>query len=127
MRLARCALLFLFVAGCGPKLHQVTGRVHYADGKPLDIGRVVIDTGNQPTGSWGGLHPDGTFRMGTNSPTDGMPPGTYRVFIDGAQSLPEPGRPVRPLIHPRYSRPETSGLSFTVPEQMEWDITVDRP
>lgn len=127
MRLACCALLLVFVAGCGPKLYPVTGRVHYADGKPLDVGRVVIDVGEQPRGSWGGLHPDGTFRIGTHSPSDGMPAGTYRVFIDGALSLPEPGKASRPLIHPRYARAATSGLSFTVPEQMEWDITVDRP
>lgn len=117
----------LAATGCGAELHEVTGRVRFADGTPLDTGRVVVDFGESPTGAWGSIYPDGTFRIGTHTPTDGMRAGSYRVFISGAETLPGPGAPSRPLVHERFTRPETSGLTFTVPEQTTWDIVVEKP
>jgi hypothetical protein len=126
MRTALC-LLVLAAAGCGSNLHPVKGRVHFADGSPLDTGRVVVDFGEAQSGAWGSIHPDGSFVIGTNSPSDGMLAGTYRVYISGAETLPGPGAPTRPLVHERFTKPETSGLSFTVPDQTTWDIVVEKP
>ncbi len=121
------ALLLLASLGCATELHKVRGRVRFPDGTPLDTGRVVVDFGENPTGAWGSIRPDGTFEIGTNTPTDGMRAGTYRVYISGAETLPGPGAPARPLVHQRFTNPGESGISFSVPEQTEWDIVVERP
>ncbi len=125
------AALVLFAAGCAEqRIHPVRGTVKFADGKPLAAGRVTIDTGDALTGSWGAIQPDGTFVMGTNTPTDGVPAGTFRVAIVGAITQPSGDQVMldpKPLIHERYTRPETSGLTFTVPDQTVWDIVVEKP
>jgi hypothetical protein len=120
------------VAGCGQSgMHPVSGRVVYPDGTPLTAGKVVIDTGNALTGSWGSIRPDGTFVMGTNTPDDGVPPGTHRVYIHGAFEPPaDPNNPPpnpKALVHARFTNPAESGLTFTVPEQVKWEIVVEHP
>lgn len=122
----------MFASGCGTQnIHPVTGKVFFPDGKPLTTGRVVIDSGENPVGSWGQLQDDGTFVMGTHTPSDGVPAGTWRVTIQNAMTSPPPnfeGEFVsKPLIDPKYFDPETSGLVFEVPPQQEWNITVTRP
>lgn len=129
-RLVALALVFLGL-GCGRSMYPVKGRVHYPDGTPLDHGRVVIDTGNDMTGSWGLVRPDGTFEMGTHTTNDGVPAGSHRVFLQNAVTAPPPGftgtfKP-QPLVHPRYMSAENSGLRFEVPGQTEWDIVVEKP
>jgi hypothetical protein len=136
MRPARwsvCCLagLCLGLPGCGAKLHPVKGRVHFPDGSPLTLGRVVIDQGNAATGSWGLIKPDGTFEMGTHTTSDGVPPGTHRVYIENAVTFPPPGHrgpfTPKPLIHVRFTDPKRSGLTFEVPRQTVWDIVVEKP
>ena len=119
-------------AGCGTKLHPVKGRVHFPDGSPLTVGRVVIDPGKATTGSWGLIRPDGTFTMGTHTTDDGVPAGTHRVSIENAMTFPPPGlggRPFtpQPLIHGRFTDPQRSGLTFEVPRETVWDIVVEKP
>lgn len=121
------AAAVLAACGCGAELHKVRGRVHFPDGTPLDTGRVVVDFGDGPTGAWGSIRPDGRFEIGTYTPTDGVRAGTYRVYVSGAETLPAPGTPARPLVHERFTKPETSGLTFTIPDQVDWDVLVERP
>ncbi|VTT96867.1 Uncharacterized protein OS=Blastopirellula marina DSM 3645 GN=DSM3645_05690 PE=4 SV=1 [Gemmataceae bacterium] len=124
-------VMALVPVGCsGPAIHPVRGTVKFPDGSPLTAGRVALDTGDALTGSWGAIQPDGTFVMGTNTPRDGVPTGTFRVYIVGAVTQPSgDGAAVepKPLVHERFTRPETSGLSFTVPDQTTWDIVVEKP
>lgn len=128
------AMAWLVVAascGCAEQtIFPVRGTVKFADGTPLTAGRVSLDTGDSLTGSWGAIHPDGSFVMGTKTPRDGVPAGTFRVYIDGAIQQPSGDQVLldpKPLIHERFTRPETSGLSFSVPEQTTWDIVVEKP
>jgi len=115
--------------------------VRFADGEPLQKGRVVVDSPDRKTSSWGMIMPDGTFVMGTRTSKDGVPAGSYRVFIINAMSDLSPELMVdsveasraresfrsKPLIHGRYSNKETSGISFDVPKQLRWDIIVEPP
>jgi hypothetical protein len=123
--------LWLALVGCGNNLYPVKGRVHFADGSPLPVGRVVIDSGSATTGSWGLVQPDGTFQIGTHTTNDGVPAGTHRVYIENATTYPPPGHSgpftPKPLIHPRFTNPKRSGLTFEVPRQTDWDIVVERP
>jgi hypothetical protein len=117
--------------GCAKSIYPVKGRVHFADGTPLTQGRVVVDSGKEMTGSWGLIHPDGTFEMGTNTANDGVPPGRHRVYLQNTMTAPPPGftglfKP-QPLVHPRFTTPESSGLAFEVPGQVEWEIVVEKP
>ena len=121
--------MFFFIVGCGQT--PLKGTVTFEDGQPLITGMVVFDDASSL--SRAPIQPDGTFVVGTNKAKDGIPPGTYRVYISGAVEMldnPE-GRfppPSRPLIHPKYTSAETSGLSITVDKSTKkWDITVEPP
>lgn len=134
-RMLAVALGMLALAGCGRRdLHPVSGSVRFPDGSPLTNGRVVLDYGPQAThGGWGSIKPDGTFALGSFSPNDGVRAGTVRVAItfaiarEGVPGEDETGGKLKSLVHPRFTNPETSGLSFEIPRQTQWDIVVERP
>jgi hypothetical protein len=92
---------------------------------------VVVDSGKEMTGSWGLIRPDGTFEMGTHTTNDGVPPGKHRVYLQNTMTSAPPGfigvfKP-QPLVQPRFTSPEKSGLVLEVPGQVEWDIVVEKP
>ncbi|UUO05357.1 hypothetical protein M4951_18485 [Blastopirellula sp. J2-11] len=120
--------------GCGDdSMHPVQGHIHFVDGSPLKTGRVVLDGGDTNTSSWGLIHPDGSFQVGTLDVDDGVPAGVYRVYIENAMSLPPDNwgdRDFTPklLIHPKFMDPEQSGLSIEVPaKSTSWEIIVEKP
>lgn len=123
-------LLAIAVAGCGRSgIHPVQGSVRYRDGSPVTAGKVLLDSGSSDAGSWGSILLDGTFRIGTHSPTDGVPAGEHRVSIVGACIYPPAGSAAGPisLVHERFADAATSGLVFRVPEVTTWEIVVDQP
>jgi hypothetical protein len=76
----------------------------------------------------GTLQPDGTFRLGTNRPGDGAPPGKYRVLVvpRGLTEAEAAKRP--PIIDRKFEKFETSGLTLEVkPGANELLITVTKP
>lgn len=120
--------------GCsGGGMHPIEGEVRFPNGKPLTTGRVILEGGNRELGSWGLIHPDGRFVLGTYDVDDGVPPGHYRVYIQNAETLPPANWGDRvfvpkPLIHPKYSTASESGLEFDVPgDTTRWEIVVDPP
>jgi hypothetical protein len=124
------SLLAIAAAGCGRSgIHPVKGSVRYPDGSPVTAGKVLVDSSSAGVGSWGSILPDGTFRMGTHSPTDGVPAGEHRVAIVNACLYPPPGSPAEatPLVHERFGDAATSGLVFRVPDLTTWEIVVDPP
>lgn len=130
--LAACAVL-LTPAGCGRRgLHRVSGSVRFADGAPLTRGRVVADYGHDSVaGAWGHIRSDGSFTIGTLADDDGMRAGSVRVAIVNAVETTygrdDAAVATKPLVHPRFMHPETSGISFDVPRQTRWDIIVEGP
>ena len=117
-----------FAGGCNRSgLVKVKGRVAYADGTPVPLGRVVIDSGDSPTGAWGRIKSDGRFTIGTLKENDGMTPGTYRVAILDASTAGGPDGPGKEFVDERFTDYATSGLEFRVPEQTDWQITVEPP
>jgi hypothetical protein len=119
----------LAATGCGRSgIYPVKGSVRYPDGSPVTTGKVLIDSSSAGVGSWGSILPDGTFRMGTHSPTDGVPAGEHRVAIVSACIYPAPGSTAEPtpLVHERYNDSQSSGLVFRVPDVTTWEIVVDR-
>jgi len=107
------ALLLLGAAGCGERLYPVSGKVTLEDGKPLTKGLVIFEAleGEKKVTARGDIQADGTYRLSTRRPGDGVPPGKYHVLIspridvDNPEPLPFDGR---------YTGFKTSGLNFEV-------------
>ncbi|MGL4943796.1 MAG: hypothetical protein ACRC46_11480 [Thermoguttaceae bacterium] len=128
------------VIGCGDP--KVTGKVKFSDGSPLPVGMVMFQSGNF-LGS-GTLNSDGTYTAGKLKDGDGIPPGTYEVFLSGTNqivagtgenSATEAGKipnkfklaATTQLVNPKYLTPTTSGLTVTVKGDTVYDITVEKP
>ena len=116
------------VAGCGSRgLHRVQGQVTFPDGSPVKAGRVVIEYGNGRM-AVGRIRPDGSFNVGTLTESDGMQAGTFRVAIkDTFVPKSDTSSEFVTLVHSRFANPATSGLEFTVPDQLAWKIVVEKP
>ena len=126
-----CCLALL--AGCGgPGGAAVSGKVTYTDGSPLPKG-VVVYTGKG--GSYqSAIASDGTYTL------ENVAEGSYQVVITGAfegdAQVPEmqydadgnyietPAPQRTPLISDRYTNPDESGLSVTVPGN--YDLQVEK-
>lgn len=73
-----CVVAMIACAGCGGR-SQVSGKVVFSDGTPLTYGTVNFT--NNEVACKGQIEKDGTFKMRTFKPGDGVPAGTYKVFI----------------------------------------------
>jgi hypothetical protein len=116
--------LLVVLAGCGPGsgVVPVTGIAKLQDGTPLARGHVFL-TGGGENGARGQLQPDGTFRLGTFTATDGAKPGTYTVHILGAteedtRSYDEKLNQTKPapplLVDEKYHAAATSDLRVEI-------------
>jgi len=127
------SLVLLLFLGCSNQV-RVTGKVTFEDGTPLTEGKVLFenDAFFQAVGQ---IQSDGSYTLGSYKLTDGVPRGTYKVYITGAVSA--EARDVRggvasipaftKLIHPKFEAPETSGLVCEVKKSMKYDIKVEPP
>jgi len=128
-------LLFLlfacfFVSGCGSAHEPLSGKVTFEDGSPLPKGEVIFVTDSfQAVGT---IQEDGTYTVGSLGMADGLPPGTYRVYI--SEAVEHLGGDIdaptddRPLVAAKYTAADTSGLTCEVPaEDNRFDITVTPP
>jgi hypothetical protein len=109
----------------------VVGKVVYPDGSPVPGGTVVFqpaDGDTQPSAR-GEIQPDGTFRLGTQAPEDGAPPGKYRVAVLPPHRSEEDARRKPPAVDPAFGDFATSGLEYTIQagRKNEFLITVTRP
>jgi len=118
-------VLAVTLAGCGGDLVSVKGVVTI-DGQPLGTGNISfhpVDGG--PVGH-GAIQSDGSFTIRTAT-EKGLAPGAYRVTVVATGEAPEP-TPQNPepipqlLVPPRYGKPETSGLEYTVPSSGSLEV-----
>lgn len=124
-----CALVLL--VGCSKK-QPLGGKVVYSDNEPVTKGVVVFQT---PTFvAQGKIQNDGTYVVGTDKMTDGIPKGEYEITVLGTEDVAyKPGRdnapmPVlTPTIDAKYTDPKTSGLKFIADgKTRKFNIQVDR-
>ena len=130
-----CALLFavaVVATGCGKP--KVTGKVTFTDGSPLTQGTVNFT--DDKILCKGSIQEDGTFEMRTLKPGDGVPPGTYKVYLTETmrfgEAIESTSLDTTAVMHntvndvpPKYSNPEQSGLTIDVKKSMKYDITID--
>jgi hypothetical protein len=119
MRITQVAILLAitcFHTGCGGQTVPIDGRVKFKDGSDISVlqGHKV---NMQPEGggarSYGTIEADGTFKISTFGNNDGAVPGKHQVTVTPPQ--PEPDKPPpKPVIPPKYSTFETSGLAVEV-------------
>ena len=135
--LSRVAMLFAFVAAAGCSktdrlpTYPVTGKIVFADGKPLPGGWVVCLSIDHGLAARGVVDEEGAFTLGTYELDDGAVAGPASVAITAARPEgidPDRQRP-RPVLHPRFSRPESSGLEIDVEPGAKnyFELTVARP
>jgi len=122
--------LVLVVAGCGSGNVGLSGKVTYTDdGSPLTAGTVAFRKDGKI--ARGRIKEDGTYVVGFEKETDGLPPGKYEVFISGAEKIigqDKDGENImEPLIHEKYSNAASSELSLEVTSSTKkYDIQVER-
>ncbi len=137
MNLKTIPLLFgifacvVLLSGCGAGHHKLGGRVTYSDdGTPLERGQVCFV--NDKNMARAKILDDGRYTVGSFSEKDGLPPGTYKVYITGAEQeepakTPDSRPTYIPLIDPKFSTAAKTELSIVVDgSQRELDIVVER-
>jgi hypothetical protein len=122
------AAVLLSLAGCGgPRLYPVHGKVTWEDGaeaRELAGGLVICESADGRVGARGDIEKDGSFRLCTYKPEDGLLPGKYRVAVV-EYSPREPPPP--PIIDRTFSSVEGSGLEINVePKTNEVTLQVRR-
>ena len=133
MRLLQFFLLFMccsVIAGCSGNV-PMSGQVTYSDnGEPVSRGTVVFASTTQQ--ARGDLDDNGRYVLGFVKENDGLPRGTYQVYIagttyyEGTEENPYQKQVV--LVAPQFTDPATSGLTIVVDgSTKKFDIVVERP
>lgn len=115
------------LAGCSNKV-PVSGKVTYQDGTPLNTGAVFM--GNGLNTYYGDIQKDGTFSLGILRNGEGIPPGSYKVWVGAAEVAPgSDGRRRHALVNKKYESGETSGLTYKAVKgkSPNFDIVVEKP
>ena len=120
---------FACTTGCGNQV-KVKGRVTFAeDGSPLTTGTVCFETTGHT--ARGFLDKNGCYQLTSIKENDGVPPGNYKVFIEGAL---EPagndklGMAVKvAIVDRKYTDPTNPAYTFEVNSSNKvFDFTIER-
>ncbi|MDR2761072.1 MAG: carboxypeptidase-like regulatory domain-containing protein [Planctomycetaceae bacterium] len=105
----------LFCVGCGSGKVPLSGTVTLDDGTPLNVGAVIFAT--DTFSAKGNIDANGNYVMGTLRTNDGLPAGTYKVYIEGATTVITSNKQEtsRSLIDDQYSSYDSTPLSCEVP------------
>jgi hypothetical protein len=117
--------------GCGSARATVTGKVRYEDGSPVESGSVIGEAtvNGKLVAVQGTIHKDGSFTWGGDREGDGALPGSYKVIVVPVSlSEYQLSQGQTSAVDGKYTRYESSGLSFEVKEgSNEFNITVKKP
>ena len=117
-KLIACVLLVagFGLAGCGSNC-RLSGKVTFEDGTHATQGMVVFTT--ESFQAKGEIQPDGSYTAGSEKSNNGIPKGTYQVYVTGIGKQVEGGTMGMsmfvPTVHEKYGNASTSGLTCTVP------------
>lgn len=128
---ATYVVLFALIlsCGCNDKV-LLRGRVTFSDdGSPLTAGIVHFSTDTYV--ARGVLKKDGSYVVGSVAEKDGLPEGTYHVYIENADEIigeDSSGAEIRKsLINSKFTSRSTSEISVDVDRSTRrFDFQVDR-
>ena len=115
------------VTGCGTGHVKHGGTVTLDDGTPLTKGNVIYIT--ETFQARGTIDAQGQYTIGTYNTADGLPKGTYKVYISGAdEDVPgSDGMASYSLIDPAYASFSSTPLTCEIPAPKHtFDITVPK-
>ena len=124
-------LLFVVLPGCHSGKVALSGKVTFSDDdSPVPVGTICFERSDGKMGR-AEIQPDGTYRAGFDSNADGLPKGSYSIYLTGVVG---PGGSDAsgmdssvPLIDMKYSVASTSGLKFEADgKTSKFDFSVDR-
>jgi len=123
-KIAVLLLGLLCLVGCNNKI-QLGGTVTFEDdGTPLTRGVVIFATATFE--AKGSLGVDGKYTMGSIDLADGLPKGSYKIYISGAMEELPSGQ-MRSLIDPQYANFASTPLTCEIPApKNKFDIQVPR-
>ncbi len=114
---------------------MAAGGVLTHKGQPLSFYAVTLAPVEGKLGAAAETDEQGHFVLGTNSQGDGAVPGKHRVGIaylgppasrpDGQNNFKAPEPKVK--LAPKYTSPETSGLTVEVPTSGSSDLKIEVP
>ncbi|MCH2202793.1 MAG: carboxypeptidase regulatory-like domain-containing protein [Fuerstiella sp.] len=123
MRWTLLSILGSLLFGCNAErvsTYPVRGRVLFTDGTPVRVGTIELESITFGTTASGQIQEDGSFVLGTYTPSDGAAAGNHRVVVvqiivsDGTvQHTKDHGQPVPR----RYGDYASSSLSVSVEPQ----------
>lgn len=120
-------LSLLSFSGCGSGNVPFGGKVTFADGKPFTRGAVCFTNGT--LSAFGPIQADGSYMLGGLKAGDGIPPGTYQVYLANFQEqISDDFADVtvyRSEIALKYGSPDTSELSCEVTRGGRYDFVVE--
>jgi hypothetical protein len=120
-------LILLLQTGCGNNV-GLGGKVAFEDGQPLTAGTVCFETSTYL--ARGTIRENGTYTVGSVTPTDGIPPGNYNVYISNAVKYVGINEKTNeeiwePFIDKKFTSADTSGLTIDVSASTKkFDIVV---
>ncbi|MDR1895598.1 MAG: carboxypeptidase-like regulatory domain-containing protein, partial [Prevotellaceae bacterium] len=97
-----------------------TGTVKYDTGEPVPFGMVIFST---DTNQYTGEIKNGVFALGGIRPKNGLPPGNYKVTIQGTDEND------KSIVAAKYNAVSTSDLSYEVKtgQKNYFEIIVQKP
>jgi hypothetical protein len=124
VRLSAWTFACCVLVGCGGNTNfSVTGHVKFKDGrdiKVLERGVVILESTEEEKktmSSRGTIRADGSFTIGTNTDTDGAPPGKYIVLVTPPALARPADRPKLkgwPPVKEKYSLADQTPFKFEV-------------
>ena len=123
-------LAFVVLLGCGAGKTGLSGKVTFSDDQsPVPAGMIVFEGSDGKMGR-AEIQSDGTYRAGFDSAKDGLPKGTYKVYLTNVVRTEKDARGMDayiPLLDSKYSSTTTSGLTFNADGKTpKFDFSVDR-
>ena len=116
------------LSGCNGN-SRLSGKVTFSDGEPVKQGMVIFTTDTFQ--ARGEIQKDGSYTVSSRGKNDGIPQGNYRVSLTGVVKIDtQNGRNPMPfpvtICDEKYLKPETSGLTCTIPAAgNRFDIVLD--
>ncbi|MES2788262.1 MAG: carboxypeptidase-like regulatory domain-containing protein [Planctomycetota bacterium] len=128
-----CVFVIVMASGCSrspvdgrPTLVPVTGTVLYKQ-QPIEGATVLLVPTDHEFAAAGKTDASGTFQLRTFDPDDGAAPGKFTVTVKKFEFLYPPGggEIEKQLLPVKYGNPTSSGLTATVVEGEENDLTFE--